>query len=214
MFGPEATLSGSKFPDEKVAPVDTCFKQMREQFGKIFGDKKFSDVKIVAENEEFHCHRNILAGRSPVFEAMFQSDMIENTSRIVDIKDIKPEVIREMLHFIYTGVTSKDDVTDEIGRDLLGAADQYQLDLLKNKCEEKLCFSLEISNSVKLLVMADLHQASKLRRMALRLVARNMDTIVDTDVYKDFTSRHPALALEITKALAQKAGINRKRDSK
>ena len=87
---------------------------------------------------------------------------------------------------------------DEIGKDLLGAADQYQLDLLKNKCEEKLCSSLEISNSVELLVLADLHQASKLRSMALRLVARNMDVIVDTDVYKDFTASHPALAVEIT----------------
>ena len=103
---------------------------------------------------------------------------------------------------------------DEIGKDLLGAADQYQLDLLKNKCEEKLCSSLEVSNSVELLVLADLYQASKLRRMALRLVARNMDTLVDTDVYEDFTSRHPTLAVQITKALVQKAGINRKRDSK
>ena len=172
---------------------------------------KFSDVKIVTGNEEFHCHRNILSGRSPVFEAMFQSDMVENTSRIVDMKDIKPEVVREMLHFIYTGVISNDDVMDEIGRDLLGAADQYQLDLLKNKCEEKLCSSLDVSNSVELLVLADLHQAPKLKRMALKLVAKNMDTIVNTDVYKDLISRHPALTLEITKALVQKAGMKRKR---
>ena len=214
VFGPEATLSGSKFPDEKVAPsVDNCLKQMSEQLGRTFGDKNFSDVKIVAGDEEFHCHRIILSGRSQVFKAMFMSDMIENTSRTVDIKDIKPEVVQEMLHFIYTGGISKDDVMDKIGKDLLGAADQYQLDLLKSKCEEKLCSSLEVSNSVELLVLADLYQASKLRRMALKLVARNMDTIVNTDVYKDFTSLHPALALEITKALVQKAGMKRKRDN-
>ena len=201
VYGPEATLSGSKFPDEKVAPIDNCMKQMSDQFRKKFGDKKFSDVKIVAGSEEFHCHRIILSWRSPVFEAMFQSDMIENTSRRVDMKDIRPEVVREMLYFIYTGVISNDDIMDEIGKDLLGTADQYQLDLLKNKCEEKLCSSLEISNSVELLVLADLHQASKLRSMALRLVARNMDVIVDTDVYKDFTASHPALAVGISKAL-------------
>ena len=215
VFGPEATLSGSifHFPEEKTAaPIDNCLRQMSEQLGQILGDKKFSDVMMKCGDEEFNCHRNILAGRSPVFEAMFQSDMIENTSKIVEIKDIKPDVVREMLHFIYTGVISKDDIMDENGRDLLGAADQYQLDLLKNKCEEKLCSSLEISNSLELLVLADLHQASKLRQKALTLVAGNMDTIVDTDVYKDFISRHPALVLEITKALFQKAGILRKRD--
>ena len=88
---------------------------------------------------------------------------------------------------------------DEIGRDLLGAADQYQLDILRDKCEEKLCSSLEFSNSVELLVLADLHHLSKLRNMALRLVARNMDTIVDTDVYKDFARHHPDICDEITK---------------
>ena len=211
VYGPEATISGSKFPDEKLAPVDNCGKQMNEQIGKLFGDEKFSDVKITCGGKVFHCHRSILSVRSPVFEAMFQSDMMENISRTVDIKDIKPEVVMEMLHFIYNGGTSTETVMDEIGKDLLGAAEQYQLDLLKNKCEEKLCSSLDVNNSVELLVLADLHQASKLRRMALRLVARNMDTIVDTDVYKELIPRYPALALEITKALVQKAGIKRKR---
>ena len=89
-------------------------------------DKAFqASFKIVAGNEEFHCHRNILSGRSPVFEAMFQSDMIENTSRIVYMKDIKPEVVREMLHYIYTGNIR--DTGKEA--ELLAAADKYRYKL-------------------------------------------------------------------------------------
>merc|ERR1712025_440858 len=116
-----------------------------------------------------------------------------------------------MLYFIYNGATSTETVMDEIGKDLLGAADQYQLDLLKDKCEEKLCSSSEVCNSVELLVLADLHHASKLRNMALRLVAKNMDTIVNTNVYDDFARHHPALSVEITKFLVKTAGIRRKR---
>jgi len=213
VFGPEETLSGSKFPDEKLPPVDNSLKQMSEQFGALFGNKKFSDVKIRCGKEEFHCHKNILSGRSSVFEAMFESDMIENYLEEVVIDNFKPEVVKEMLHFIYTGSTSTGNITDQIGKDLLGAADQYQLDILKNMCEEKLCSSLEVTNSVELLVLADLYRSSKLRRIALRLVAKNMDTIVGTKVYKEFNVRHPALNLEITKALVQKAGMKRKRDN-
>merc|ERR1719198_52300 len=99
--------------------------------------------------------------------------MIENYLEEVVINNFKPKVVDLMLHFIYTGATSVENVSEEIGKDLLGAADQYQLEILKNKCEEKLCSSLEVGNSVELLVLADLHQASKLRRMALRLVKRN-----------------------------------------
>ena len=98
---------------------------MSGQFGKTFGDKNFLDVKIVAGDEEFHCHRNILAGRSPVFKAMFLSEMIENTSRTVDIRDIRPEVAREMLQFIYSGST-KEDVLKEKSKELLAAAERYQ----------------------------------------------------------------------------------------
>ena len=212
VYSPEATPSVSGFPCEKLAPpIDNCLKQMSEPFGKFFGNKKFSDVKIISGDEEFHCHRIILSGRSPVFEAMFRTDMIENNSEEVPIKDIDPKVVREMLHFIYNGATSTETVMEEIGKELLGAAEMYQLDLLKEKCEEKLCSFLDVSNSVELLVLADLHRASKLRSMALSLVARNMDTIVKTDVYQDFIIRHPVLTLEVTKALVQKAGSKKKR---
>ena len=181
---------------------------MIEQVGKLFGEEKFSDVKINCGKKVFHCHRNILSVRSPVFAAMFQSDMIENRSRNVDIKDTKPEVVKEMLHFIYNGATSTEDMKDDLVWDLLVAADQYQLDLLKNKCEERLRSTLEVGNSVNMFVQADRYQAPKLRKKALRLAANNMNTIVNTDVYKEFHARHPNLSLEITKALVQNCGCS------
>ena len=215
VYGPEATISGSKFPDRNKnnALVDICGKQMNEQVGKLFGEESFSDVKITCGEEIFHCHRCILSVRSPVFAAMFHSDMTENISRTVNIKDIKPEVVKEMLHFIYNGATSTENVTDGLVKELLGAANQYQLNILKTICEEKLCSILEVSNSIELLVLADLYQAPKLRRMGLNLVTRNMDAIVNTDVYKEFNARHPSLTLEITKALVHKGGIKRKRNN-
>ena len=178
---------------------------MNEQIGKLFCDQKFSDVKITCGEEVFHCHRSILSVRSPVFDAMFQSEMLENRSQEVVIRDMKPDIVREMLHFIYNGATSTDTVLDSIGKDLLAAADQYQLDCLMNKCEEKLCSSLEVSNSLELLLLADRHHASKLRNMALKLVAKNMDSIVNTDVYKDFVKHHPDISVEITKLVAERA---------
>ena len=201
VYGPEKIISGSKFPDEKKNPIDYCGIQMKEQFGKLLGEKKFSDVKITCGDEVFHCHRSILSVRSPVFEAMFQSDMIENTSRNVEIKDIKLEVLKEMLHFIYKGATSTENLTDGLVKELLGAADQYQLNLLKNKCEETLCSMVDVNNSVELLVLSDLYQASMLRGKSLNLVVRNFAAIVNTDVYKEFNACHPSLNLEIIKAL-------------
>ena len=60
-----------------------------------------------------------------------------------------------MLLYIYTGNTPN---LNKLAGDLLGAAEQYQLEMLKNICEEKLCSSLEISNSVNHLILGDLYQ--------------------------------------------------------
>ena len=71
------------------------------------------------------------------------------------IKDIPSDVVAEMLLYIYTGNTPN---LNKLAGDLLGAAEQYQLEMLKNICEEKLCNSLEIDNSVNHLILGDLYR--------------------------------------------------------
>ena len=46
------------------------------------------------------------------------------------------------------------------------------------------------------LVLGELHKADNLRQMALRLFVKNMDLIVDSDVYKTLKIKYPNLALE------------------
>ena len=212
VYGPEKTMSGSKFPEEKVSRRDNCRRQVCEDFGTMLNDGDFSDFKIQCGDKSFKCHRNVLSARSPVFKAMFKSKMRENSSRKLTIDDVEPEVISEMLHFIYTGSVINGFISEQVASDLLGTADKYQLDLLKNMCEDKLCSSLEISNSVQYLVLGELHHADNLRQMALRLIVKNMDLIVDSDVYKTLMLKHTDLALEITKALVRRAGTKRKLD--
>ena len=212
IFGPERTVSGSKFPEEKISRRDNCRKQVCEQLGTMLYDEEFSDFEIKCGDVSFKCHKVVLSARSPVFEAMFKSEMRESNSNKLTITDVEPEVIGEMLHFIYTGNVTNGFISEQVASDLLGTADKYQLNLLKNMCEDKLCSSLEISNSVEYLVLGDLHKADNLRQMALRLIVKNMDLIVDSDVYKTLMNKYPNLALEITKALVQRAGTKRKRD--
>ena len=79
----------------------------------------------------------------------------------------------------------------------------YQLDYLKRMCEDKLCSTFVVDNFIECMVLGDSHNASKLKRMALDLVAKNMKKIVDTDVYEDLLAQRPALTLEITKVFVQ-----------
>merc|ERR1719334_1459955 len=69
---------------------------------------------------------------------MFHSNMKETITNEVQIDDIKPEVMAEMLLFIYAGKTSNGCMNVDMAKDLFIAADKYQIDPLKNCCENQL----------------------------------------------------------------------------
>jgi len=179
-------------------------KKLCDDLGQVLANKEFSfsDIQLNCQEKVFPCHQFILAARSPVFKAMLQADMKEKQTKEIFIEDFNSKTVAEMLYFMYTGDISLDDMGD-VASDLLRVAAKYQLDDLKEMCEEKLVSNLSVENSIESLVLGDSHNASKLKRMALDLIAKNMKKIVKTDVYNDLAIKRPALTLEITKVVFQ-----------
>merc|ERR1719219_2751239 len=127
--------------------------------------------------------------------------MTEKATKRVDIQDIPPDVVHDMLLYIYTGGTPS------IGRsagELIAAADKYQLEQLKGLCEERLCNNLEINNAVGHLVLGDLYQAHNLKNLALQFVFRNMSVVVRSRDWKERLLNHPVLMAEVMEAMARK----------
>ena len=195
VYGPDRHFGVSKSNELS----DKSLRKVNLELGNIFGDKTFSDVKIKCKRKAFFCHRAILSARSPYFMAMFQADTLENKTRKVYIRDFKAKVVSEMLHYIYKGTVSSEGVFMEIemAKELLVAADKYQLDLLKQLCEVQLQSSLNASNCIELLIFGDTHQAKTLKEGALQSIV--MNEIIGTETYKDFHKQHPELSLEVTR---------------
>lgn len=204
IIGAERTLSGSKYPEESpkaLKPKHSRHKQLSVDLENAFQHKEFCDVQVKCGDRTFDCHQFMLSARSPVFRAMFQADMAERKSKKVDVIDLHPDVVAEMLTFIYTGNTPN---LNRLAGELLAAAEQYQLELLKSICEEKLCSCLEIGNSVNYLVLGDMYQAPNLKRMAMQFVVRNMSSVVRSRDWKECLLDHPALMAEVMEAMARK----------
>jgi len=201
VFGPQKVVSGSDILDSESTDLSNhCQKQLGEHLGKVFSDKHLSNVKIRCEDQTFDCHQVILSARSPVFMAMFQTNMKEKESQTVNIEEFKSKVVGEMLNFIYAGAVSSHESIDGIASELLTAADKYQLDLLKNICEDRLCPTVEVTNCVEYLVLGDMYQTLKLKKKALGVAVENLDSIMDSDVFEDLFKQKPGLALEVMKA--------------
>ncbi|UYV69909.1 SPOPL [Cordylochernes scorpioides] len=141
-----------------------------EDMRSILESSKFSDVVLKACGHTVYAHKNILAARSPVFAAMFEHDMKENRESLVEIEDMEPVVLREMIRFIYTGQSPN---LKTIADTLLPAADKYGLERLKVICEVSLASNLSLKNAAKLLVLADTYNALQLKTHIMSFISEH-----------------------------------------
>ena len=99
LVGPKTTVAEQSTQpklSQKVEIEDDFFEDLEA----AFLSKEFSDVQLLCGDQVFDCHQFMLSARSPVFRAMFLADMAEKNEQKVDVMDIAPEVLSEMLFFI------------------------------------------------------------------------------------------------------------------
>ena len=115
--------------------------------------------------------------------------MKEKMSGEIDIKNMDHEVLDDLLKYIYSGVAPNIDAHSQ---KLFAAADQYQLEKLKELCELKLCSRFDVSNCIDLLILGDLYNAQKLKAAALKFVSKNLHKMKTSEWEQSFIAR-PAL---------------------
>ena len=169
---------------------------------KVFDAGQFTDVTIDCQGKMFHCHKAILAGRSPVLEAMFSSNFKEGMGEKVEVVDVTPDIFEELLHFIYSGEVQYLNMNKrERAAKLLVAAEKYYVPDLKHFCEENLCVNLTVDNVLDTLELADLHNAANLRAMALKFIGENAKEVASQ---KEWRERIPDMMADIIDAIIQK----------
>ena len=158
----------------KLKEHRTHQKQFIKDLDHLFLDQTNNyDVTLTSGEKVFYCHKGILSARSPVFKAMFQSNMKENELGTVEIEDIQQEAFSEFLNYIYTGSISLS--FDKYGKELLAVADKYQVDKLKRACEKELISKLDAENCSEMIVMAECNKAEKLKKAAFELFNKNKE---------------------------------------
>jgi len=187
----------------KMKPASASNDQRKQQnliqdLETAFTNIELSDVQLQCGGQVFDCHQFMLSARSPVFRAMFQSNMMEKETGKVDVKDLHPDVLAEMLSFIYTGKTPN---LDELAEGLLAAADQYQLEQLKSICEKSLSTRLNVENCLSYLILGDMYQAGNLKMLSLKFITSNRKDVFKSKDWRVCLQDHPALMADVIEAL-------------
>ncbi|XP_057324850.1 speckle-type POZ protein-like [Microplitis mediator] len=170
--------------------------QMAHQCGELYNSKIGSDVVVEVGDKEFPAHKIILMARSPVLAAMFSHEMIEKKDNKLTIIDISPKIFEKVLEYIYT-----DEVThlDDDAHYLLEAADKYQLETLKQMCQNSLSKSLTAENSFYVMTLADRHNAKELLEYVSEFVVINAEEIIETKTFKELEKSKSSLNLMLFK---------------
>lgn len=133
----------------------------------LFNSSSHSDFKIICNDREIPSHQTVLYISSPVFAAMFEAEMAEVYTNQLNITDIDGKVVTEMLRFMYHG---KVENIHELAKDLLYAAEKYELNELKKKCIDSLSLHVNMKNVFNLLTLADRFKSDILLRNCIGFI--------------------------------------------
>ena len=149
------------------ARIPKTFQQLRL-------DDEITDFTIHSGKQTFNCHRVILAGSSPVLQAMVRSDMTEASENKANIDTIPPSVMQLIMEYIYTGEVV---VPHEHLQETIKAADYLQLMELKEICLSDADAALKPSNIVSWYKLADRLEIEKLRSKCAEVMSFSLAEI-------------------------------------
>jgi speckle-type POZ protein len=168
-------------------------RQVLTHLSKLLDTQSMSDVTFVVKNERIGAHTAIVVSASPVICAMLEEDKFkEGRTKVVEVDDMKPAVFKEMLRYLYTGRAPKLD-EDEMIEPLFLAADKYQIESLKNCCEQRLIKKLNVKTVVHYLVLSHLHSALQLLEASLMLMEIHKNEVKACPEWKELMKNYPDL---------------------
>ncbi|GFT23918.1 speckle-type POZ protein A [Nephila pilipes] len=167
---------------------------LRKDFECLYVEGILSDVELRTATRTFPAHKAILSSRSPVFLAMFTTDMKEKVQECVDVPDVEDDILRRMLLYVYTNAL--EGLLQESALKLYAAADKYEIVTLKSKCRSFLKRTLCPNNLCDVLVLGDMHADDDLKAAAQEYALEHERDVFCSDVWKAFTKTNHVLAAE------------------
>ena len=176
------------------APLGFPSDEVSQSIYKLYKNKVLTDTAIKCRDKEFKVHRAVLASQSPVFQAMFEVGMKEKQSAVIEVSDITPEAMSDLVTYLYTGTTPN---LKTLASELLEAAEKYQLPHLLTKCENELGRNIKDTNVVEMILLADLHGRSALKKACVMFIHCNFANVFKTSEWADFKEHKASLLVEV-----------------
>mmetsp|Transcript_13569 Transcript_13569/g.29503 ORF Transcript_13569/g.29503 Transcript_13569/m.29503 type:complete len:408 (+) Transcript_13569:38-1261(+) len=182
------------FMDEKSA--DVVFEVGLQKRGG--GARKKAKVSQIT----FYAHRFILQQCTTTLAELCGSGG-DQSSHVVLIPDAKPDIFRHLLHYIYGGKVSDEDLKT-YAKEIIDAADKYGVANLKLEAEA--CFvsstTITIENMMDHLLYADAKNCALLKEAVMDFIVENDADVLEKVSFKDAPAG-PTMITDILAAIVR-----------
>jgi hypothetical protein len=163
----------------------------------LFTEGENSDVNIICEDQTFKCHKSLLASKSDVFKAMFDTNQCtEQITGTVHVDDINAKTMNTLVKYMYQTKITIDEAMD---LNLIVAADKYNIVDLVLKCEKIIVLTMSMKNIMDILAVAKLLPTPDLFEKAKLFFNERKDRekVQDGPKWMQLKTLNPLLAFEI-----------------
>lgn len=186
---------------------------IKNGLAQLFHQQTACDVQFRLKHQKsIGAHEAILTAGSPVFAAMFRSDLVECQTRTVTIADLDLDVFNQLLVYLYTGKAPELE-SELITQSLYEAADKYAVEPLKNECVEVLLTRIELSNVVDMLVWSHHRSIPKLVEASMKFVASNGRQLCFQPQWMELMTTYPDLCLLATQRIVCRLTVSDSEDT-
>ena len=164
----------------KSQPDEGHFKGYLEDMKMMKDDPTFTDGTLICQGQEIRVHRAQLSARSDVFKKMFSEEtgFIEGESKIIHVHGMDVQTLEQMLNFIYLNTIDADQV-ENVAK-LYSASDEYNIPVLKSRCEKIMSRNLAVGNAATFFRLAYLHGGPTLKEVSLRFITNHLSEVKKT----------------------------------
>eukprot|EP00116_Pleurobrachia_bachei_P002270 sb/3462532/ len=155
-------------------------RQLLDGIGDVFQARQFTDCVIKIGDTEMKAHKCILSASSKYFRAMFTTDLKEGQTDTVELKDVDEQCVVKVINFIYTG---RIQIVTEKVESLLGVADMFDLQEVREACTDTLIRNLCPDNCINMANLAAAHNLTALSKAALKYAHENVETVLQSQEF-------------------------------
>ncbi|XP_059171708.1 kelch-like protein 31 [Physella acuta] len=141
---------------------------------KLLQESEFLDYTVNVDNDEFRCHRVILAASSHFFRALLRSNMKEEKEGCVTLSGMSAPTFQIILKSLYTG---KVVLTLDNFIEVWQAADQLQVDFIAKNCEDFAVKVISLENCEVIFKTAKTFNSKQVLNLCKTFLLNNFDDV-------------------------------------